>query len=322
MDALVTAFNATVPTFLLVILGAFADKWFPKLSIETLSKLSVYLFIPALMFDALVGTSLSAQAALKLSSAYIIYLAILGGLSLLGSSGLSAVQKRGVIATTLFGNTGNMGLPITLFAYGQAGLERAVVIFVLSILFMFSVGPTILSGSSESFLRRLWEAIKLPPFWATIAAILFNLSGLPLPQLAESSISLLGGALIPVMLVSLGIQMRRSWVWDIGGPAIRTTLLRFIAGPAIAFAIAQGLGLDRLDANVLILSAAMPAAVTMFVVAVEVKGDFAGVARSVVTTTVVSLFAIMTTLYFFNCVSCLNYFKFRYSLGKDLLTQN
>lgn len=298
MEALLTAFNATVPTFLLVILGAFADKWFPNLSIETLSKLSVYLFIPALMFDALVGTSLSASAALKLSLAYVLYLAILGLVSLVGSSGLSAVAKRGVIATTLFGNTGNMGLPITLFAYSQAGLERAVVIFVISILFMFSVGPTILSGSSDSLVKRFWSAVKLPPFWATLAAIVFNVLHLPLPVLAESSISLLGGALIPVMLVSLGIQMRRSWVWDVGGPAIRTSLLRLLIGPFIALGVARLLGLASLDTNVLVLSAAMPAAVTMFVVAVEVKGDFAGVARSVVATTVVSLFAIMAVLYF------------------------
>ncbi|MCA9840147.1 MAG: AEC family transporter [Trueperaceae bacterium] len=299
MDAFITAVNATLPTFFLVALGAFSDRLFPNLSIETLSKLSVQVFTPALMFNALVGTSLSLSDASRLSFTYVIYLAALCFIAWLASFGLSTTQKRGVMATALFGNTGNMGLPITLFAYGQAGLERAVIIFVISIIAMFAIGPTILSGSGESLGKRFWSAIKLPPFWATIIGVLFNVLRFPVPEVAARSIALLGGAAIPVMLISLGIQMRRSWVWDIGGAAIRTTLIRLGVGPFLAFGLATVIGLAPLDARVLILSAAMPAAVTMFVVAVEVKGDYAGVARSVVATTIASLFVIMAVIYFF-----------------------
>jgi predicted permease len=297
VDALITSFNATIPTFFLIILGALADRWFPDLSIETLSKISVYLFLPALMFDAIVGTSLSLTAALLLIGAYGLYMLVLGLLSWLASGDLSTIQRRGVLATTLFGNTGNMGLPITLFAYGQLGLERAVIIFMLSILAMFTIGPTILSGLSGSFWRRLGEALKLPPLGATLAAVLVNSLALPLPVLAERSVALLGQAAIPVMLISLGIQMRRSWVWTLGPAALRTTVLRLFAGPLIAYAVANLLGLSPLDRNVLVLSAAMPAAVTMFVVAIEVKGDFVGVGRSVVATTLMSLFVIMLVVY-------------------------
>jgi predicted permease len=299
VDAFLTAVNATLPTFFLVTLGAVADKLFPNLSIETLSKLSVQVFIPALMFNALVGTSLSLSAALLLALGYTVYLLILGLVSWFGSTGLSASQKRGVMATALFGNTGNMGLPITLFAYGQAGLERAVVIFVISIIAMFAVGPTILSGSGESLGKRLWNAIRLPPFWATLVGVTFNVLSFPIPEMVTRSITLLSGAAIPIMLISLGIQMRRSWVWDIGGAAIRTTIIRLFFGPFIAFIVAFFLRLELLDSSVLILSAAMPAAVTMFVVAVEVKGDYAGVARSVVATTILSLFVIMAVIYLF-----------------------
>ncbi len=299
MDAFLTAVNATLPTFFLVALGAFADKLFPNLSIETLSKLSVQIFIPALMFNALVGTSLSLSAALLLALGYMVYLLLLGLVSWFGSAGLSPSQKRGVMATALFGNTGNMGLPITLFAYGQAGLERAVVIFVISIIAMFAVGPTILSGSGESLGKRFWNAIRLPPFWATLVGVMFNVLRFPLPEMATRSITLLSGAAIPVMLISLGIQMRRSWVWDFGAAAIRTTFIRLFLGPLIAFGVAFFLRLEPLDSSVLILSAAMPAAVTMFVVAVEVKGDYSGVARSVVATTILSLFVIMAVIYFF-----------------------
>ena len=299
MDAFLTAVNATLPSFFLVALGAFADRLFPQLSIETLSKLSVQIFIPALMFNALVATSLSLSAALLLSLGYLTYLFSLGLVSWLASYGLSTTQKRGVMATALFGNTGNMGLPITLFAYGQAGLERAVVIFVISIIAMFAIGPTILSGSGESLAKRFWNAVRLPPFWATLIGVFFNVLQMPVPELAARSINLLSGAAIPVMLISLGIQMRRSWVWDVGGAAIRSATVRLLIGPFIALAVASVLNLEALDSSVLILSAAMPAAVTMFVVAVEVKGDYVGVAKSVVATTVLSLFIIMAVIFFF-----------------------
>jgi len=297
MDALITAFNATIPTFLLVLLGAFADRLFHKIDIQKLSKLAVYIFIPALMFDALAATNLSLSAALLLSLTYFIYLLVLGLMSWFGSTGLSMIERRGVLATALFGNTGNMGLPITLFAFGQAGLERAVVLFVLSIVAMFSLGPVLLSGSSEGWVRRLWDAVRLPPFWATFLGVAVNVSGLAMPVSLERSIDLLGSAAIPVMLISLGIQMRRSWVWELGGAAVRTSFFRMFIGPFVAFGVALLFGLAALDLRVLVLSAAMPAAVTMFVVAVEVKGDFAGVAKSVVMTTVLSLFAIMLVLF-------------------------
>lgn len=300
MDAFFTAFNATLPSFILIALGAFIDRLFPKLDIETLSRLSVRIFIPALMFNALVGTSLSGSAALLLSLAYLAYLVVLGLFSWLGSSGLTKVEKQGVMVTTLFGNTGNMGLPITLFAYGQAGLERAVVIFVISIIAMFAIGPTILSGSGERLSKRLWDAVRLPPFWATLLGVAVNISQLPIPEVAARSINLLGSAAIPIMLISLGIQMHRSWVWGIASSAIRTSFLRLVLGPFIALGIGNVFNLAPLDLKVLVLSAAMPAAVTMFVVAVEVKGDYAGVAKSVVATTVVSLFVIMTVIYLFS----------------------
>ena len=299
MLALQTALNAVLPTFFLIFLGAFADKLFPKLDIETLSKLSVYILIPALIFDALAKTDLSLGSAAWLSCGYLLYLLVLGLISLPLTSRFSGQKQRGILVTTLFGNTGNMGLPITLFAYGQAGLERAVILLVVSLILMFVVGPALLTGSNDRLLTRIKAALKLPPIWATLAGLGLSVYQVDLPISLERTSSLLGSAAIPIMLLSLGMQMRRSWVWDIGGAAISTAALRLGLGPFVAYGVARLLQLDALDQSVLVLSAAMPAAVTMFVVAVEVKGDKEGVARSVVATTVGSLLAIMLVLFFF-----------------------
>ena len=230
------------------------------------------------------------------SFAYLLYLLVLGGVAAVGSAGLSRPQMGGVLVATLFGNTGNMGLPVTLFAYGQAGLERAVVLLVISLSIMFVVGPGVLSSSSAKLSTRLRDALKLPPLWATLAGLLVNLLSLDLPVSVTRGVGLLGDAAIPIMLLALGIQMRRGWVWEVGPAAFRTSVFRLAIGPFVAFGVAKLLGLAPLDLKVLVLSATMPTAVTMFVIAVEVGGDYQGLARSVVMTTIGSLAAIVIVL--------------------------
>ncbi len=296
MTALQTALEVVFPTFFLIGLGALADRLFPNLDMETLTRLSVYLLIPALVFNAISQTALSLEAALLIAAAYLLYLLVLGFVSVFGSAGLTAAQTRGVVVTSLFGNTGNMGLPITLFAYGAAGFERAVVIFVVSLVVMFAVGPTVLAGGG-AIGSRLKEALKLPPIWAALAGLTVNITHFDLPESLTQGVSLLGGAAIPIMLLSLGIQMHRSWVWAVGGAAVRSLGLRLLAGPFIAYGVGRLLGLETLDLSVLVLSAVMPAAVTMFVIAVEVRGDYESVARAVVATTIGSFVAITAVIF-------------------------
>jgi malate permease and related proteins len=299
VNALQTALDAVIPTFILIALGAVIDKRLRGLSIETLSRLSIHLLVPALVFAALSETNLSLSSAALLTVAYLLYLLVLGLVSLVGVRGLKQEEARAVIVSTLFGNTGNMGLPITLFAYGQEGLERAVVLLVVSLAAMFIAGPFMLAGGNVNLRQRFLETFKLPPVWATFAGVALNLLDISLPISLTRALDLLGDAAIPLMLVALGMQMARSWTWQVGQAAMRTTILRLLFGPFIAYGVAKLLGLSQLDTNVLSLSAALPVAVTMFVIAVEVKGDAAGVARSVVATTIWSLLAIIMTLFLF-----------------------
>lgn len=299
VTAFQTALDAVIPTFILIALGGLIDKRFKGLSIETLSRLSVHLLVPALVFAALSETSLSLSSVALLTFAYLLYLVMLGGVSLLGVRELKKEEARAVIVSTLFGNTGNMGLPITLFAYGQEGLERAIIILVVSLAAMFIAGSFMLAGGEVNLRQRIITTLQLPPVWATFAGVALNLLNISLPISLTRALDLLGDAAIPLMLVALGMQMARSWTWQVGQAALRTTVLRLVLGPFIAYGVARLLGLSQLDTNVLVLSAALPVAVTMFVIAVEVKGDAAGVARSVVATTIWSLLVIMIVLFLF-----------------------
>ena len=296
MHAFVPAVEAVVPTFLLMALGALTDRLFPDLRLETLTRLSLYVLMPALVFDALATTELRLDEATRLALAYLLYLTLTGLAAALAARGLSRAAGKALVACSLFGNTGNMALPITLFAYGVAGLERALVLLVLSSLLMFSFAPALLSPSGEPLGGRVRQALTLPPLWGGLLAVLANLVAFDVPLVLERSVSLVGSAAIPIMLLSLGMQMRRTWVWTVSNAALRATLVRLVAGPALAFAAATILALPGLDRNVLVLSATMPVAVTMFVLAVEVRGDHSSVARTVVTMTIVSVVTITLAL--------------------------
>ena len=298
MDAIQTALNSVIPTFLLIFTGALADKFFPKLDLGSLTKLSIYFLIPALILNALAKTQLSFTDAGLLSLAYILYLLVLGLIAYFATRGQTKTVAAAIIVSSLFGNTGNMGLPISQFAYGEAGLERAVVLLVVSLIIMFVVGPTVLSGKTDSIKKRFLAAIKLPPIWASLVGIAINVLNIPIPQSIDRSINLLGSGAIPILLISLGIQMKRSWTWKIDGSALATTGLRLLVGPVVAYFVAKLLGLAILDTKILVLSATMPAAVTMFIVALEVKGAYETVAKSVVATTIASIFALSAIIYF------------------------
>ncbi len=300
MDAIQTALNSVIPTFLLIFTGALADKYFPKLDLGTLTKLSIYFLIPALILNALAKTKLSFADAGLLSLAYIIYILFLGAIAYFSTKGQAKTVAGAIIVSTIFGNTGNMGLPISQFAYGEAGLERAVVILVVSLVIMFVVGPTVLSGKADSLRKRFIDAIKLPPIWASLIGISINFFNIPIPQSIDRSINLLGSGAIPILLISLGIQMKRTWTWKIDNSALATTGLRLLIGPIVAYAVAKLLGLAILDIKILVLSATMPAAVTMFIVALEVKGAYETVAKSVVATTIASIFALSAIIYIMN----------------------
>lgn len=300
MDAIQTALNSVIPTFLLIFTGALADKYFPKLDLGTLTKLSIYFLIPALILNALAKTKLSFADAGLLSLAYIIYILVLGAIAYFSTKGQTKTVAGAIIVSTIFGNTGNMGLPISQFAYGEAGLERAVVLLVVSLIIMFVVGPTALSGKADSLRKRFIDAIKLPPIWASLIGISINFFNIPIPQSIDRSINLLGSGAIPILLISLGIQMKRTWTWKIDSSALATTGLRLLIGPVVAYLVAKLLGLATLDIKILVLSATMPAAVTMFIVALEVKGAYETVAKSVVATTIASIFALSAIIYIMN----------------------
>jgi predicted permease len=285
MEALLAV---VLPVALIVATGYWIGKRV-EIDLGTLSRLSIYVLVPALMFDAMYRATLPGNSVWGIVAGYTLtYLGLyLVSLLVARVQGLSTLGTKSLITTSLFPNSGNMGLSLSLFAFGQGGLERAVVYFIASAVVMFGLGPAFLRGG------RLWEStvftLRQPLFWGLAGGIL--LRGTELPFDLDKGVQMLAQACIPVLLCTLGMQIARTQ-FRVGRFEFTSSLIRLGVGPAMAWGVGSLLGLSTLDTSVLVLQTAMPIAVNAFLMVGEFGGQTIEVARAVVVSTVVAFASI------------------------------
>jgi predicted permease len=195
-------------------------------------------------------------------------------------------NSRGFALPVLFMNAGNMGIPLALFAFGEPGMQRATLMFVIITFLQYSLGIYLLSG------RGNWtEIFRLPLIYAAIAGLVLNLNRMAIPELLFQPISMLGQATIPIMLVSLGYRLHEfqsfKWRHAIGG-----ALVRIFGGFLTASIVVQLIAAQGVNRQVLLLYGALPAAVINFVLT-EKYGKDPELAASIV---VLSTFISMVTI--------------------------
>ena len=192
----------------------------------------------------------------------------------------------------VFANTGNMGLAVCLFAYGESGLALAMVMFAISAGLSFSIGVWIVAKEA-----RATEALRQPIFYACALGILFAWQGWTLPSWLMSGIGLVGQIGIPLMLITLGVSVSLLKVGDIGRAAALSLSKVVICGAA-ALVVVAALGLEGTVRGVLILQMVMPAGITTYIIAQRYGADPQAVAGLVVVSTVMSIAVIPAVLVF------------------------
>lgn len=275
-----------IPVAFIVLMGFLIGRRI-DFDLQTLSKLSIYMLVPVLIFDAMLRAKLTGSSVLGISLAFFLASGLLYLLGLLWSRvlGLDRASSKTLIASATFPNSGNMGLSLTFFALGQPGLDRAIVYFIASSVLMFGLGPAFLRGGGV--VQSLIFTLRLPLFWALAGGLVVRGFNIPLPLGLDQGVHLLGQACIPVMLLTLGIQIAYSKAtW--GAYELQASSLRLIAAPLLAALAGWLIGLEALDIKVLVLQSAMPIAVNAFLMAGEFGGDASRAARAVVVSSVLS----------------------------------
>ena len=154
-----------------------------------------------------------------------------------------------------FANAGNLGLPLCLFAFGDAGLALAIAYFAVGAVGQFTVGQFIVAGRLS-----LATVAASPVIWATGMALALNFLDWPMPTALANAFKLLGGFAIPIMLIAMGVSLASLRVSGLG-KSLFYAFMRILIGVAIGLGMGALLGLPDLARGVLLIQCAMPAAV-------------------------------------------------------------
>jgi len=279
-----TSLAPVIPVFLLIATGFVFAHW-KKINLTSVTEIIVYLGTPSLVFSSLAGKPLFANDIAVLSAGILLIFAIVG-VFIRFYFLVSGFSSRGFALPTLFMNAGNMGIPLALFAFGQAGLQRATLMFVIITFLQYSLGIYILNGRSN------WtEIFRLPLIYAALAGLSVNLAQISLPEVLLRPIIMLGQATIPIMLISLGYRLHEveSLQW---GHALGGALARIGGGFAAANLAVHLIRAEGVNRQVLLLYGALPAAVVNFVLTEKYRQDPALAASIVVISTFISIFTI------------------------------
>jgi predicted permease len=180
------------------------------------------------------------------------------------------------------GNTGNLGLPLCLFAFGQEGLGLAVAVYVTNSVGQFTLTPILQADSSP--LRTL---LTTPVVYGALVGLVIMFADVTLPAWLHTSLGLVGGLLIPLMLIALGHTLGGLKVQRIGF-SVGWGVARLAIGFAVAHAVAWIFGFEGVAKGVIVLQGTMPAAIFNYLFAARynrVPDDIAGI---VLTSTLIS----------------------------------
>lgn len=289
--------NNLLPIFLAVGAG-YALSASLRIDARPLSQVGFFVFSPCLIFDIVVDTALAGEAVLRMVA--------FTGASLLGVAAIAAAIARwrnwprpltaSLILVVLLPNSGNLGLSVTLFAFGEEGLAQASLFFVTSAVMTFTVGVFIASLGRAQFTDALRGLLKVPAIWAVMLALVSIHTGWKLPFPVHRATELLAEACIPTFLVILGMQLRGIALTGPFSKVVLASTLRLAGGFTWGFLLAIAFGLEGAAQQAAVLQSAMPSAVICIVLASEYDVEPAFATSVVFSTTLLSPFVLTPTV--------------------------
>jgi hypothetical protein len=192
------------------------------------------------------------------------------------------LQTTTFLPPLMFGNIGNMGLPLCLFAFGESGLALGLTIFLAIYTLQMSLGIMLVAGRGN-----FTGLLKQPVLWATALSVFLVSSGQPLPAWLDNTTSLLGGFAIPLMLITLGVSLADLKVTE-WKHSLLFSVIRVVGGFGLGLFVAHLFGLEGVERGVLILQSSMPVAVFNYLLALRYQREPGEVAGMVVFSTVLA----------------------------------
>lgn len=246
-----------------------------------ITSLVFYVGSPCLVLTTFIGLGTISAEFAELALAAVLSIAACAalGAAILGVAGLSI---RTYLPSLMFANTGNLGLPLSLFAFGEPGLALAIAIFAVNSVLQMTLGPLIVSG--EASVRRV---ARTPIIWAVALAVLLTLTATTPPPWFTNTVDLLSGMTIPMMLLALGFSLARLKVQSLWR-SFALGALRLVLGLGVGLLLVELFGFTGAARGVLIIQCAMPVAVFQYLFAQMYNRAPEEIAGTVVMSTVLS----------------------------------
>lgn len=274
-------FNVIAPILIISLIGYLFGRSKFDLHVATLSNTVIIAALPALLFSSLTTADISLERVGEVFLAALVVLGIAAVLSLVVVK-VAGFSVRTCLPSLIFPNSGNMGLPLAYIAFGDLGLGLAVAYFVVVTLWQHTAGMTIASGE-----YRFKAILQQPLIYAVVAILLVIGFDLPVPEVIATTTDLLGGMMIPAMLILLGNSLASLKVSDFV-PACIMAVARLLIGIVSGMAGIWLLGLTGTLAGIVFMLAAMPAAVVTYVYAERYRPDAELVAGTIVLSTLLT----------------------------------
>lgn len=266
---------------------------------RALTDLVFYILLPALVLDVMwqaplniTSIKISMTALSGIAVSLLLMWVIINTLNMSGLK-ISKPQKGALLIAGTFPNSTYLGLPVTAQVLGD--WTQAIVLKYD----LFACTPTVLTigvliahhfGDNKSDIHPFRELLKVPPLWALAIASLLNISNIPQPEVVHNALNVLGGGVVPLMLIALGMSIR----WDTIKLKYLPLLLPvsavalFIA-PLMVFYVASALQIPTETLTVSVILAAMPTMIFGIVLCERYQLDSGLYAAAVFLTTVLSI---------------------------------
>lgn len=283
-------FTTVFPLVTIVSIGFFYAKKI-NTTMEMANKINIDVFVPALIFSVLSAKSFDVTAFQSLAIGAVIV--VLGsGLLLLPICRLLGVAPKTFLPPMMFSNSGNLGLPLMVLAFGEQALPAAVIVFIVENGLHFTAGLYILDPKTNPF-----AVLKMPMIAATIAGLAVSFFQVSLPHVVAVPIEMLGQVSIPLMLFALGVRMTQvSFAdWRIG---VWGAVLAPLSGIAAAIVAQFYMQLPDAQFAYLLLFGALPPAVLNYMVAERYQQEPQKVAAIVLMGNMGALAVIPLVLFF------------------------
>ncbi|HLR12430.1 MAG TPA: AEC family transporter [Burkholderiaceae bacterium] len=276
--------NIVLPVLAITAMGhAYGRREASAPDMEFINRVNINLFCPALIFSSLTmyPVNLGDAWALVLGGVLVV---LLPGLLLLAYRP-AGVDQPPYLLSGMFRNTGNVGIPLMMLAYGRELLGDIVLLFVLSNSLHFSLGLFLISGRSN---RWLW--IRSPNLWASILGLSLTSLDVQIPDFINITVEMAGQVTIPLMLFSLGVRLSQGKITQVG-LALKINAMYLLTGALSLPLILWWLPLTTDWARMIILSGLLPPAVLNYLLCEQYRAQPALMANVVL---VGNLFSVVT----------------------------